>query len=335
MIVVFDTNIWLSQLGLRSGMGAVVRFYLKNQGAKIGLPEVIKLETEKHLRRSLNEFIEGIVDNHRQLLTIFGALKEISLPDTAAVEAKVNSVFADLGVDVVSVPFSLESARSSFLKVIAGEPPNGEKNQQFKDGVIWADCLKLLDQDDVHLVTDDRAFYKDRQPNLGLASNLKEELKGKPHKLTIHLSVADLVEKLKADVPVDANALWKAIQPVMGGALAGLLNRHGFELRDLEKAEIARFVTESPDRLYVEFNLRFNALDIRDGDRTNSHAAVSGDAMMNPSTGEFSEIRPSGETIEFRLPDGTDQRFRNQYLRAGIAVIGHREVSNTVRERLD
>ena len=52
-------------------------------------------------------------------------------------------LFSSLGVEVIDVAFSLESARSSFLKTIKKLPPSAT-TQQFKDGVLWADCLNLL-----------------------------------------------------------------------------------------------------------------------------------------------------------------------------------------------
>ena len=69
MIIVFDTNIWILDLALTSNVGSAVRFYLREQKGRIGLPEVVKLETEFHLRTTLADHIEGIRSSHRQLLT--------------------------------------------------------------------------------------------------------------------------------------------------------------------------------------------------------------------------------------------------------------------------
>src|SRR4051812_47024217 len=52
MIVVLDTNIWRSSLYLKAGAAAAMRFYLRQKGAKVGLPEVIRLEVERHLRHA-------------------------------------------------------------------------------------------------------------------------------------------------------------------------------------------------------------------------------------------------------------------------------------------
>jgi len=74
----------------------------------------------------------------------------------------VENLFTNVNVEILEIPFSLESANHSLAKIIAGEPPSASKNQQFKDGVIWADCLDLSNHDDVALVTEDQGFYDNR-----------------------------------------------------------------------------------------------------------------------------------------------------------------------------
>jgi hypothetical protein len=159
LIVVLDTNVWVSDLALTSNVGSAVRFFLRERKARIGLPEVVRLETEIHLRTALLKHIDDIRSSHRQLLSVFGRLKEVVLPTEAEVDELIGKVFSTLGVEIEEVPFSLENARNSLVRTIEKIPPS-DKNQQFKDGVLWADCLSMLRKEPVHLVTDDRAFYK-------------------------------------------------------------------------------------------------------------------------------------------------------------------------------
>ena len=111
MFIVFDSCIWFSELALNSNLGAAVRFFIRKNGAKVAVPEVVRLETEHNLRNRMNEFIDNIRTNHRQLLTVFGKLKEMVLPEASAVEDKIASIFNDIGVEIKEIPFSFESAR--------------------------------------------------------------------------------------------------------------------------------------------------------------------------------------------------------------------------------
>ena len=49
MIILIDTNTWISELGLNSPRGAATRFFIKQNKARVALPEVVRLETEHHL----------------------------------------------------------------------------------------------------------------------------------------------------------------------------------------------------------------------------------------------------------------------------------------------
>jgi hypothetical protein len=181
MIVVLDTNIWLKELLLNSGSGSALRFFLKRRPARLAVPEVVRLEVEHNLRSSIEESIADITKKHRQLLALFGSMHEIVLPTQPRIEKFVTSVFDTLGVDVVDVPFTPASALSSFLKTVQKVPPS-DRTQEFKDGVLWANCLELLEQDDVLLATEDRAFCLDRKHGQGLAANLASEAARRPKK---------------------------------------------------------------------------------------------------------------------------------------------------------
>jgi hypothetical protein len=148
MIVVLDSNIWLSEIGLNSSLGGAARFFIRHNNARLALPEVVRLEVEENFRARLSESAKEIAKNYRQLLAAFGSLKELVIPSDAEIDRKVEEIFANVGLDLMEIPLSLESARSSFLKTIAGVPPSAGA-QQFKDWVLWADCVRLLQDDDV------------------------------------------------------------------------------------------------------------------------------------------------------------------------------------------
>jgi len=120
MIVILDSNIWLAELGLRSPLGAVARLYLQQKRARLALPEVIRLEVEHNLRNQLRNYVRALQTTHRQLLTVFGTLKELVVPDAVAIEGRVAQLFAKLCVEVLEVrlvsrargvPFSRRSTR--------------------------------------------------------------------------------------------------------------------------------------------------------------------------------------------------------------------------------
>ena len=206
MIVIFDTNVWISDLALTSNVGSAIRFYLREQKARIGLPEVVRLETEVHLRTTLTDHINDIQSSHRQLLAVFGRLKEVVLPSGEEVEALISKVFSNLGVEIQEFPFTLKSAKASLIRAVRKLPPS-DRNQQFKDGVLWEDCLVMLQNEPVFLVTDDRAFYKNRETKLGLADELSQDLSGAPNEFRIFPSLRDLLSQIGTGAQIDPASL--------------------------------------------------------------------------------------------------------------------------------
>lgn len=60
MIVVLDTNIWLKELALSTGTGAAFRFYMNRGSSRLAIPEVVRLEVESNLRRTIMEAMEDV-----------------------------------------------------------------------------------------------------------------------------------------------------------------------------------------------------------------------------------------------------------------------------------
>ncbi len=213
----------------RSRHFAVARVYLQQKHARLALPEVVRLEVEHNLRNRLRDYVATLQSTHRQLLTVFGTLKELVVPDATAIEGRVTELFGNLGVEVLEIPFSLPSAKSSFLKAIDKLPPS-DRTQEFKDGVLWADCAGLLKNDDVCLITADKAFFQERDYTKGLSKNLAAEIADAVHAFSLLPSLDQLVRDLRIEVAIDENVLVRAYLDKSFEAIDGLLKRNGFVL---------------------------------------------------------------------------------------------------------
>lgn len=330
MIVVFDSNIWLSELGLRSGAGSAVRFYLKHSRARVAVPEVVRLEVAHNLSSRLMKHIENIRSDYSQLLTAFGTLREVVLPTEEQVQARIEDLFASLEVEQIEVPFSLESARNSFLKTIHKTPPS-DRSQQFKDGVLWADCVTLLATDSVVLVTNDRDFYQDQQFSKGLARDLREEAAPFPNCIRVLHTLADLLESVRTPIALDGDELQLAFIEAHRATIQGSLERHGFELGSRTELSFNLFATENPAVLFIDFVMSIQCTDIRGDGRTEAELRLKGDGAFLPATREFRNLRNFGEQLRFRLPDGSMSEMRNTVVFVDGIALGHREVSRVTR----
>ena len=88
MFILFDSNVWISQLGLQSENGAAVRYFANRRSATVAIPEVVQLEVAQE-----SEAVEDILMPH-----------EFELCD--GVEGDVNC-FATEEAETVYFTFSL------------------------------------------------------------------------------------------------------------------------------------------------------------------------------------------------------------------------------------
>jgi PIN domain len=334
MIVIFDTNIWLQNLFLRSPAGAAARFFILQKRVRVALPEVIRLEVEQHLRKEIRRCVTEVRTNHERLLAVFGMLKEVVLPDDAQIEQKISEGFGSLGVELDHVAFSFESAKDSFLRTITKTAPS-DQSQQFKDGVLWADCIALLKQDDVVLVTNDKAFYEDRKYEKGLAVTLHQECASRPHRLTLLSELSDLLREIQTQVEVDHDALTTAFLETADLSTQRLLERAGFQIEERTHVDVDRFVTENPEILFVEFKIAFRCADATGQDRAEGSLLLRGDGLYNCLRRTFSNLAELGSDLRFRDKEGIEQERKNIVARVSGIVLGHREVSHSVRYKLD
>jgi len=334
MYVIFDSNIWISELGLNSARGAAARFFVKNRGATVVLPEVIRLETERHLRAELTRYVVELEKHHRQLLAVFGKLKEMVLPDRQAIEAKVAAVFGGCRVELLEAPLTLESARSSFLKAVDKVSPS-DKDQQFKDGVIWAECTRLLDTDDVYLVTADKAFYKGRQYENGLAEALALEAKDAKHRIYIFPTLSALLQTIRTEVRLDEKALVSQFWANNRGSIETILERNSFAVAEEPTITVQLYVTEDPNRLYAEFRISYQCEDLTADGRSDAVLILKGDCTYLVKEGQFEALRNHGEEFLFKTKEGEDKSQRNVVIFMDSLVIGHKTVEHVVKYKLD
>jgi hypothetical protein len=333
MYVVLDSNVWISELGLNSGLGAATRFFIRQQAAQLAVPEVILQQTEAHLRDELTTYIGTIQKNYSKLLSVFGKLKEVVLPTTADIELVIAGLFEDLGVPFHVVPLTLESAQASYEKILLKRPPS-QKSQQFKDGVIWADCLALLDQADVHLVTKDRAFYKNMEVKQGLAPELAAEAAKKHHTLHIYSELSDLLESIRVDVEIDQGSLMDTFMAEHQESVERMLARFGFAIHNISRFSARPFATGSPKALHIAFEYEIRCEPTISDGRRDGVLYLSGDVSYDPTARQFSNLRNFGERFSCLSADGEEQSGANHVLFANSIVLGHREVERSVRHPL-
>lgn len=321
MKVILDTNIWIEEMALKSNIGSSFRLYANYNEIKIAVPEVVRLEFEHNIESRINELIRNTTDNYSRLLALFGKLRSVVLPDENEVKKLVQELIDNCGIPVENLSFSLDSARSSLMKVIKGLPPNGDKNQQFKDGVIWHDCLKLIDREDVAFITSDKAFYKNRNYNEGLAENLLQEIKGKGYKLRIYSRLSEILPIVETNISVDINTLVNSILRDNKETIDRMIQEDNVIISNIFGSNQKTYATEDASVVYVEYDLEIDCNEEGGDNETIANLSIKGNAMFNIKSNIWINIKQ--EYIEYRNLK-SDLKQKCVFISVNESVIGHK-----------
>lgn len=211
--------------------------------------------------------------------------------------------------------------------------PPSEDKEQFKDGVLWADCVTLLQTDDVFLITNDRAFYKERDPKQGLAPALAAEISGANHKLTLLEKLTDLLSEIKDGVVVDDIMLARSFLVSQKKSIIDIVTRHDFEMGEIIVVQRRLFATENPRHLFVRFTIEYECSDVT-ATRGSAVLKVEGECRYDVDNKTFDQFVTRGEELRFHMPDGT--HVEHDFMMIGVDLfIGHKNIENITRVELE
>ena len=316
--VVIDSNIWRSELLLKTPVGVSLVYTLGRQHGFIGLPEVVQGELTRQILEVGNEAAQSLEKSSRIINTLTDSPFPAVIPTDADLEQKVADRLGELGPILVRVPFTLEHARAALEMVNAKVAPNGEKNQQFKDSAIWRAVLALSSEYCVHLVTNDRAFLLDRgNPSKGLAKNLQKECSNLAIRVGIYCELGACLKAIRRDSPtVDHSRLCSLILPSVEIPLRTEATRHRVLVGEVLNNDIAAFRIPKTDRLAVDYTITTQCeqdSSIARGKRTNIRAIVHGSCYYDPAVGSLSDNFIQYVTIEWDYAGGGHGRTIRSY----------------------
>jgi hypothetical protein len=236
-------------------------------------------------------------------------------------------------------PFTLEHAKSALRRVNEESPPNGLKNQQFKDSAIWEAVLELAQDHTVYFVTTDKGFFENREPSKGLAGVLKEETAQKGAVVHIYADLSSCLATLRKETPqIDKKKLGEAIDSAIRDSVIPSANSRAFQVGDLIGAKVEAFLTQQVSTLSLSFELTYHLEDISGSEglgRTEAIVIARGDCAYSLDSGEVTNFRLNEEEFIWRDQNLNQQRNRNMYAHIDGVIGGRRVVKYEFRTPLD
>ena len=291
--VVIDTNIWRSELLLRTPKGVSLVYTLGRQGGYIGLPEVIEREVTNQVLEHACDANRKVEDGSRIISTLTDTPFLPFSASEVALEQAIRTRLGELERILVRVPFTVAHANAALDMVNARVPPNGKGNQQFKDSAIWQAVLDLSLKYTVHLITNDTGFFLDRKTTKGLATNLQEDCKKANGSVAIYHDFATCLDALTSDKPpFDREGLISLIEPFVMPRLQAEATRLRYELKESPRVEVTAFRTGDSSRIAVDFTFLMRGElepSVRRGSERVCRAAAYGSCYYDPTSDAISD----------------------------------------------
>ena len=315
--IIVDCNEWIRLKWLGSPVG--LKFLSLLQGAKtvyLAIPEVLEMELDKHRARSAKILLEKLHSAVDEVGVVTGnplAGGIVTLTEEA-VEVGIRNRLTRVSRQVVYPPLTLDEVRNALTRINNETPPNGPKNQQAKDSLLWEACVSLSRSSIVNLVTGDGGFYKNRNSKLGLADALLDESVVASGRLNVFASLEALIQALfpESSVESEPGARELDLKEVLADAAINKLNQSQIA-RDLRAEPSLRgvfvnyFRGESPHTFVVSFTVFYYiaAASVRDGE-----AAISGECTLDTKEPAVKDI--SFSSVNWKIPGLTEKEIWTQ-----------------------
>jgi PIN domain-containing protein len=198
----------------------------------------------------------------RFLERIIKSRPDFTVPTPQEVEKALSDRLTELSSWIIRVPIRFEHTRAALERIITETPPNGPKNQQYKDSLIWEAILELASTYRVWLVSMDGGFYMNRNTKKGLANNLSKEADATRFGVEIYDDIQTLLQSLSAGAPqTNAELFASRLDPYVRPSIGAAADALHFRLVERTQQDIQMYATGTPDRPALEFKLTYSLAD--------------------------------------------------------------------------
>lgn len=334
--LVLDTNIWVysTQL-LNTPMGAAVLYSLSQTNRKIALPNVIEDEIKKHTNKYGSQAIDEINKNYRLIEQLMGVRDDYRVPSKEQLLNRFDSRLIELSGLVHKIEFNMDHVKSALRRVNEESSPNGYKNQQFKDSLIWEIILELAKEVDVDFVTKDKAFFHESKPTNGLAKNLVEDCEDAMGEVRVFYDLPDYLSAIKEELPpFDNSKVIEKLDYSLKTELSQKATDKGYRIEDIADSSVLAFLTEKPMQVAVEFVIKYSASEVFNpdsGETIDAILIIEGNCGFDISTNVVSDVQI--DLINMITKGGVNiPSYGNIIIRPGNATIGRSTVPYQIKK---
>ena len=303
-VLVFDSSTFIEEIGMMSREGSALKHYLYRRGTQLVVPAVVAEECKRHLTKRATGKKMRILDELEWLGRFFGGVEGWSAPSAKAIEERALFLATGDGLGAILLPESDEARTRARHRDQAERPPSHFK-AGLVDCTIWEQCLDLLANHDVVLVSADKDFRSHRNaeqlhPQLRAEA---EEVRGN-RKLTFHRSVESLLSGLKSEISsIPDSLIFAFVYDALGDVVQELESNSGCRPTATGEVKQTRLTTDQAEIIEVRLVVKDKW---EDADRkTMMDFYLTGSCHYHLTEERLAELNAGNVRLSTTQPDGS------------------------------
>lgn len=252
--MILDSNIWRSEVGLRTERGARLLHYIQRLEGRLGLPEQVETEATRLLVELASSHTSRIDDELRQLQVITGQRPHLDLPNQESLGVAVHDRFEELGQVLLRVPIGDDHYPRVHRRITQKRSPN-RKGVQYQDSLIWEAVMDVAEDHETLFVTNDSAFYAGGSPD-EMAPDLLDECQRLELHVTLHRGLVSVLTQLEGRAkPMNHQRIAEQLRSSLHQYLDGTTSPRGGHPGELTSHSVTPYATEVLGRVHLDFSL--------------------------------------------------------------------------------
>ena len=255
-VLVLDSNIFISEIGLASRGGSALKHYIYLRGIQLVVPEVVAEECERHLTDRAAKKRTRIDDDLQWLGRFLGQVNGWLGPDDETIAERAKALARAEHLGAVVVTETAEVRQRAELRHQTEQPPS-HKRPGLSDCRIWEQCLDLLARCHVVFVSSDSDFRGHRDQNR-LHPTLQAEANEitDDRSLTYHRTMESLMSEFKSEMePLPDNLVFAFVYEELDSVIEELESNSGCRPKRVGKVKQTLLTTDQASVIEVRLEI--------------------------------------------------------------------------------
>lgn len=226
-------------------------------GGKIALPEVVEIEVNKTFSDISEEALVRLKKDSRFLANTSRRTIAISIPRDFSIADGLAARWDELSTVIQRFPITYKQLRVALDRVMTRRLPSGANNEQFRDSCIWEVFSSINKNKEIYLVSNDSAFYQDKNRRNGIAATLKREILDNSYASDLYPDLESFLEAKGYSTKIDyPSTMGRQLAEATRFALRSDLRREELQQSDIIFTSIRSYTTVKRSQVAITFSAR-------------------------------------------------------------------------------